>query len=101
MTLSWRGLRNGPIELPNPWITLFPGLLTISDLQASNLYARQRFLLWQDEDAPFRSSVDLQYTDSFPVYYADSLGALAECTTTELSIGTGSRRPGRSCMFDE
>jgi hypothetical protein len=70
MTLSWRGLRDGPIVLPNPWILLFPGLLAISDQQAGNRYARQRFLLWQDEEAPYRSSVDLRYTDSFPVYYA-------------------------------
>lgn len=70
LTLSWRGLRRGPVDLPNPWIVLFPGLLTIIDLQAGNRYARQRFLLWQDEAAPFRSSVHLQYTESFPLHYA-------------------------------
>jgi hypothetical protein len=69
LEITWRGLRNGPIYLPQPWIVLFPGLLTIVDPKAGNLHARQRFLLWKDADAPFRSSVELQYTDSFPLYY--------------------------------
>lgn len=74
--LTWRGLREGPVFLPHPWIVLSPGLLTIADLQAGNLYAHQRFLLWKDEDSLHRSSVELQYTDSFPLFYAaDAQGA--------------------------
>jgi hypothetical protein len=70
LSLTWRGLRNGPVFLPQPWIVLFPGLLLIVDLQASNLYATQRFYLWQDADSPYRSSVEIQYADSFPLFYA-------------------------------
>jgi hypothetical protein len=70
LTLTWRGLRDGPVQLPQPWIVHFPGLVVIVDLQASNLYANQHFYLWQDADSPRRSSVDVHYTDAFPLYYA-------------------------------
>ena len=76
LSLNWRGLRDGPIQLPQPWIILYPGLLTIADLQAGNLYANQRFLMWKDDDSAYRSSVELQFTDSFPLFYlAGSQGA--------------------------
>ncbi len=70
LALSWRGLRDGPVTVPTPWIILFPNLLIIIDLQANNLYASQRFLLWQGDTSPYRSSVEVRYTDSFPLYYA-------------------------------
>ncbi len=70
LSLTWPGLRAGPIYLPNPWIVLSPNLLTIVDLQASNLLASQRFLLWQGETSPYRSSVEVRYGASFPLYYA-------------------------------
>ena len=72
LALSWRGLRDGPVAVPTPWVVLFPGILIIVDLQASNLYASQRFLLWQGATSPYRSSVEARYTDSFPLYYAVS-----------------------------
>ncbi|MBZ5655742.1 MAG: hypothetical protein LAO56_10755 [Acidobacteriia bacterium] len=70
LTLSWRGLRDGPIRLRAPWVALGPGVIVITDPQASNRYAHQRFLLWKDADSKFRSEMDLQYTDSFSVTYA-------------------------------
>ena len=44
LTLGWRGLREGPIQLRKPWIAGSPGLIVIIDPEASNVYARQRFL---------------------------------------------------------
>jgi hypothetical protein len=70
LTLTWRGLRDGPIQLPAPWIVLSPGLIVVADLHASNRYANQRFRLWRDEDSRFRSELSLRYTASFPVFYA-------------------------------
>ena len=69
LALRWRGLRDGPISLPAPWIGLWPGLIAIVDFKASNLYARQHFSLWKDQTSKFRSSIDLRYTDGFPVFY--------------------------------
>ena len=72
LTLSWRGLIEGPIQLRKPWIAGGPGLIVIIDPEASNVYAHQRFLLWKDADSKFRSQMDLRYTDSFSVTYASA-----------------------------
>jgi hypothetical protein len=70
LTLDWRGLRDGPIALRAPLISLWPGLIYIVDAQASNRYARQRFRLWKDASSTFRSEIDLAYSDSFLLAYA-------------------------------
>ena len=72
LTLSWRGLREGPVRLPGPWVVQFPGTILIVDPSASNLYAHQHFKLWKDADSKFRSELTLRYTDSFPVIYVAS-----------------------------
>jgi hypothetical protein len=72
LALGWQGLRDGPIELREPWIAIAPGLIVIIDPKASNRYAHQRFLFWKDADSKFRSKMDLQYTDSFAVTYASA-----------------------------
>ncbi|MEA2600136.1 MAG: hypothetical protein QOF89_1128 [Acidobacteriota bacterium] len=70
LTLDWRGLREGPVRLPSPWIALAPGLLLITDTHAANRYAHQTLRLWKDEDSRFRSTLALRYSDSFAVTYA-------------------------------
>jgi hypothetical protein len=72
LTVSWRGLRDGPISLRAPWVAIGPGLIVIVDPKASNRYAHQRFLLWKDADSKLRSELDLQYTDSFGLTYVSS-----------------------------
>ena len=69
LTLTWRGLRDGPVRLPSPWIVQFPGTILIVDPSASNLYASQRFKLWKDADSKFRSELDVRYTDAFLLIY--------------------------------
>jgi hypothetical protein len=92
LTLGWRGLRDGPIHLRAPWIAIGPGLIVIIDPQASNRYAQQRFLLWQDADSKFRSEMDLQYTDSFSVTYA-SASSGNELVLTQAKIDARLDRP--------
>jgi hypothetical protein len=72
LTLSWRGLQEGPIHLRKPWIVGGPGLILIIDPEAANIYAHQQLLLWKDEDSRFRSQMDLRYTDSFGLTYGSS-----------------------------
>jgi hypothetical protein len=82
LTLGWRGLRDGPVSLPNPWVVQFPGALVIIDPAASNLYANQRFRLWRDADSRFRSELVLRYTDSFLlIYVANASGGEVVLTT--------------------
>jgi hypothetical protein len=76
LTLSWHGLRDGPVQLSAPWVALAPGLILITDPQASNLYAHQHFRLWKDADSKYRSELNLRYTNSFPVtYVAAAIGS--------------------------
>ena len=76
LTLTWRGLREGPVRLSSPWIALSPGAIAIADPAASNRYAYQRLRLWRDADSKFRSDLHMQYSDSFAVFYlASSAGA--------------------------
>ncbi|SEA98010.1 hypothetical protein [Rubrimonas cliftonensis] len=84
VTLDWAGLQGGPIRLPSPAITLFPGLLIVSDTAASNRDARQRLRLWRDADALHRSELLLRYTDAFRLSYAVNLdGDEAVLTETD------------------
>jgi len=92
LTLSWRGLREGPIQLRAPWIAIGPGLIVIVDPQASNRYAHQRFLLWKDADSKFRSEMDLQYTDSFGITYT-SASSGNELVLTQANIDARLDRP--------
>ena len=70
LTLGWRGLRGGPAQLTTPWVTLAPGLIFIIDPKASDLYGRQRLLLWKDDSSKFRSQINLGFTDSFLLIYS-------------------------------
>lgn len=70
LALGWRGLRGGPAQLTKPWIALAPGLIFIIDPKASDLYGRQRLLLWKDVSSKFRSEIDLSFTDAFLLIYA-------------------------------
>ena len=70
LTLDWRGLRDGPVDLRAPLISLWPGLIHILDALASNRYAHQRLRLWKDASSNFRSEIDLAYSDSFLLAYA-------------------------------
>jgi hypothetical protein len=85
LSITWRGLRDGPVRLPAPWLTLSPGLISIVDPQASNLYAHQRLRLWKDGHSRFRSELELRYTRIFPLkYVAASSGAEVILAATDV-----------------
>lgn len=69
LTVQWRGLRQGPVRLPAPWVALWPGLIVITDPHASNRYAHQMLRLWKDADSRFRSEIRLRYAHDFALSY--------------------------------
>ena len=91
LTLSWRGLQDGPVRLPGPWVVQFPGTIVIIEPAASNLYAHQTFGLWRDADSHFRSELTFRYTDAFPLVYAAS----AAGSEIVLTIGNAEARLDR------
>lgn len=69
LTMAWRGLRDGPVTLPSPWVALAPGLILVTDTAATGARARQRLRLWQESSPPGRSTVDLRYGEPSQLLY--------------------------------
>jgi hypothetical protein len=92
LTLTWRGLREGPVDLRSPWVTLTPGLIFIADAAASARYARQTFRLWKDADSRFRSELALAFTDKFSVSYASAAAGM-ELVIAESDVEARIDRP--------
>ena len=72
LSISWRGLRDGPVLLPAPWIALAPGLVLITDAAAFGARATQRLRLWQESLPPGRSMIDLRYARPGQLTYVSS-----------------------------
>jgi hypothetical protein len=72
LTITWRGLRDGPVKLRSPWLSVSAGALLITDTNASNRYAHQRLRLWREDLARPRCELALQYTDLFTLTYVSA-----------------------------
>ena len=72
LTLGWRGLRDGPLRLPAPWLMLSPGNILLVDPHASDRYARQTLRLWKDGSSRFRSELRLSYPDPSALIYVSA-----------------------------
>lgn len=92
LTMNWRGLREGPVTLPAPWIAGTPGLIAVIDPAAVNIYANQRFLLWMDADSRFRSEVQARYSGSFQLTYL-SAATGSELVLTQVDVEARLDRP--------
>ena len=72
LSISWRGLRDGPVLLPAPWVALAPGMVLITDAAAVGAQATQRLRLWQESAPPGRSTIDLRYARAGQLTYVAS-----------------------------
>ncbi len=94
---SWAGLKDVNFQnkewiyLNNPWILLEPGRISISDLKAGNINAKQQFFLWKKiikDKKDQWNKIDLQYRDNFLFFYNclqsgnESVLAQTDCTGT-------------------
>jgi hypothetical protein len=82
LTIGWRGLRDGPLTVPAPWLALSPGLVLVSDPAAASARAGQRLRLWEESKPPGRSTIDLRYGEPGQLTY------LVAATGTELMMAT-------------
>jgi hypothetical protein len=69
LTIGWRGLRDGPVTLPAPWIAFVPGTLFLTDANAASAQATQRLRLWQESAPPGRSTIDLRFARAGQLSY--------------------------------
>ena len=69
LTAQWQGLQGSSVNLLNPYLLSDPGRLSLTDLQAGNVFCTQEYRLWKDELNPYGSTVKLNYTAAFPFVY--------------------------------
>lgn len=69
LTAQWQGLQGGAVSLTNPWLLCDPGRISVTELQASNVFCTQEYALWTDDANPYGATVKLHYTASFPFFY--------------------------------
>lgn len=72
ISIDWRGLRDGPVKLSKPWISLAPGLIVVTDIAAAGAQSTQRLRLWQESAPPGRSTIDLRFARPGALTYAVS-----------------------------
>ena len=93
LSASWYGLQDVNlknkewISLRSPWILAEPGRISITDLNAGNINAKQEYKLWKNDKGQW-NTIDLQYTESFLFFYNclqsgnEAVMAFANCTGT-------------------
>ena len=77
---SWKGLKGGNTSLIHPGVIVEPGLVTVVDFFAENIYGKQKWVLWQNplaKDAPenapeHHSEITLTLGKAFPFIFVSS-----------------------------
>ncbi|GJM31693.1 MAG: hypothetical protein DHS20C18_06940 [Saprospiraceae bacterium] len=92
ITSQWSGLKGGKIEMGAVWFQLEPGALTVTAQAAGNIYANQKYRLWENEKTGFFSEVHLQYTDAF-IFRFSALNVGIEAIFTQVDTNVQTDRP--------
>ena len=91
LSASWTGLKDVNLQdrewvsLRSSWIIAEPGRISLTDVHAGNIYAKQEYKLWRNDKAQW-NTIDLQYTDDFLFFYNcmqagnEAVMALTNCT---------------------
>ena len=70
---NWKGLQGKSTDLTLPAIITEPGLITVVDFFAKNIYGKQRWLLWRnDPERPHHSEITLGFGKAFPFVFISS-----------------------------
>lgn len=69
IAVRWSGLIGGDVQLRAPSILHDPGAIGITDVTARSVGCTQRYQLWRDARNRFGSSIDVQYTQTFPLVF--------------------------------
>ena len=69
LTNAWKGLRDGELNLTQPFVMAEPGRISISDPTANNSFSQQTFKLWKDKLNKFGTTVELHYPKTTPFFY--------------------------------
>lgn len=68
----WKGLMISGAKLTLPVVIIEPGLLTVVDFFASNIYGKQKWVLWRNLAGRHHSDITLGFGKAFPFIYVSS-----------------------------
>jgi hypothetical protein len=69
---SWKGLKGSSTKLGLPAIIVEPGLLTVADFFAKNIYGKQNWVLWRNLAGSHHSDITLGFGKAFPFIFISS-----------------------------
>ena len=72
LSADWKGLTGLGTSLVHPAIIVEPGLVTTVDFFASNVYGKQKWLLWRNAGSGHHSDVTLRFGKAFPFIFISS-----------------------------
>ncbi|MEO7768163.1 MAG: hypothetical protein ABIS01_12080, partial [Ferruginibacter sp.] len=76
LNASWKGLKGGKCNLNDPFIICEPGMLSVIDFTADNIYGKQRWKLWKNDHSEHQSEINIGLAASFPfVFISNSNGS--------------------------
>ena len=94
LQVTWNGLNGGPVDLRLPFISASVGVIGVTDIFAGNLYGSQQYNLWNNDNTGYVSTLNVQYTNLFTVYYL-SFQAGEELLSTNAQFIANVDRPVR------
>jgi hypothetical protein len=89
---SWKGLAGGKTRLTHPAIVAEPGMVTVIDFFAANVYGRQKLRLWRNSGSQHHSEITLGFGKAFPFAFVSS-SAGNESVTFFCSLAASLDRP--------
>ena len=72
ISAGWKGLTGADTMLLHPAILAEPGLVTVVDFFASNVYGKQKWVLWRNAGSKHHSEITLTFGPAFPFIFAIS-----------------------------
>jgi hypothetical protein len=69
---TWKGLAGEKTRFVHPAIIAEPGMVTVVDFFAGNVYGRQRWRLWLNSESRHHSEIVLEFGKAFPFIYVSS-----------------------------
>ena len=72
ISAQWVGLTGADTTLVHPAIVAEPGLITVVDFFASNVYGKQKWTLWRNAGSRHHSDITLTFGPAFPFIFVIS-----------------------------
>lgn len=72
ISANWKGLKGADTRLNQPLIIVEPGMLSVIDFQAENVYGKQKWTLWQNANSIHHSDIRIGFGKSFPLLFISS-----------------------------